>query len=118
MKCAISFAMAHKNKRANSLFRPSATTLLISPAYTVKNSHLSGTDVAFVAAKASVDLSKDGLDYPFYITDIVSGRLYVQDLINSIAATGINIVFTILLPSDEGLGRWGSIYTENQEVWS
>lgn len=98
--------------------RPSATTLLISPAYTVKNSHLSGTDVAFVAAKASVDLSKDGLDYPFYITDIVSGRLYVQDLINSIAATGINIVFTILLPSDEGLGRWGSIYTENQEVWS
>lgn len=97
--------------------RPSNTTLLISPAYTIKTLHESGTDVALVSAKAPVLVTRDGLDYPFYITDVVSGRLYAQDLINSVAATGINIVFTILYPSDKGLGKWGSIYSENPQIW-
>jgi hypothetical protein len=98
--------------------RPSSTTLLISPAYTVKNAQLLGTDVALVASKAPVSLSRDGTDYPIYITDIVSGRTYAQDLINSVAATGISIVFTILYPNDIGLGKWSTPYTENPSVWS
>jgi hypothetical protein len=97
--------------------RPSNNTILISPAYTVKTFHSSGTDVALVALKAPVAVSRDGLDYPFYITDVVSGRVYAQDLINSIAATGISIVFTILYPSDIGLGKWGTSYTENPVIW-
>ena len=97
--------------------RPSNNTLLLSPAYTIKNVHSAGTDVALVAAKAPADISRDGYDYPFYITDVVSGRLYAQDLINSVAATGINIVFVILYPSDIGLGKWGTKYTENPQVW-
>lgn len=97
--------------------RPSNTTLLISPAYNVKKSHPNGTDVALVSAKSSPDISRDGLDYPFYITDVVSGRIYAQDLINSVAASGINIVFTILYPNDIGLGKWGTQYSENPEIW-
>lgn len=97
--------------------RPSGNTLLISPAYTIKNVHASGTDVALVAEKAPANISRDGLDYPFYITDVVSGRIYAQNLINSIAATGINIVFTILYPSDIGLGKWGTIFSENPTIW-
>jgi hypothetical protein len=97
--------------------RPSATTLLISPAYNVKKTHAPGTDVALVSQKSSPDISRDGLDYPFYITDVVSGRLYAQDLINSVAASGINIVFTILYPSDVGLGKWGTQYSENPTIW-
>jgi hypothetical protein len=38
-------------------------------------------------------------------------------LIQSIVATGINIVFTILYPNDIGLGKWGTIYTENPIIW-
>lgn len=97
--------------------RPSNTTLLISPAYNVKKSHPNGTDVALVSAKSSPDISRDGLDYPFYITDVVSGRIYAQDLINSVAASGINIVFTILYPNDIGLGKWGTQYSENPVIW-
>lgn len=97
--------------------RPSATTLLISPAYNVKKSHPDGTDVALVASKSAADVSRDGLDYPFYITDVVSGRIYAQDLINSVAASGINIVFTILYPNDIGLGKWGTQYSENPQIW-
>lgn len=97
--------------------RPSATTLLISPAYTVKNSHITGEDVALVAQKAPVDIAQDGSDYPFYITDVVAGREYAQQLIESVAATGITLVFTILYPNDIGLGKWGTKYTENPIIW-
>lgn len=97
--------------------RPSNNTLLISPAYTLRNSFPAGTDVALVASKSPPELSADGLDYPFYLTDVVAGRVYAQDLINSVAATGITIIFTILYPNDIGLGKWGTIYTENPIVW-
>lgn len=97
--------------------RPSNTTLLVSPAYNIKKFHPNGTDVALVSQKSSPDISRDGLDYPFYITDVVSGRIYAQDLINSVAASGINIVFTILYPNDIGLGKWGTIYSENPTIW-
>lgn len=97
--------------------RPSNNTLLISPAYTMKNTHTVGADVALVAVKGSVTISKDGLDWPFYVTDVVSGRIYAQSLIESVAATGINIVFTILYPNDIGLGKWGTKYTENPIIW-
>lgn len=97
--------------------RPSNNTLLISPIYNIQKAHPIGTDVAFVSEKAPVVISRDGLDYPFYITDVVSGRIYAQDLINSVAATGISLVFTILYPNDIGLGKWGTQYTENPIMW-
>jgi hypothetical protein len=97
--------------------RPSSNTLLISPAYTIKNSHLAGSDVSLIANKAPVNIPRDGSAYPFYITDVVSGRQYAEDLINSVAATGINIVFTVLYPSDVGLGKWGTAYSENPAIW-
>ena len=97
--------------------RPSDNTLLISPTYTLQNVFQPGTDISLVSSKSPPQISADGLDYPFYITDVVSGRTYAQDLINSVAATGITIVFTILYPNDIGLGKWGTIYTENPIVW-
>lgn len=97
---------------------PSGTTILISPAYTIQNSHSEGSSVFLVAQKSPVSLAQDGSDYEFFLTDVTSGRTYAQDLITSIAATGINIVFTVLLPSDIGLGKFGTIYTENPTIWS
>lgn len=97
--------------------RPSNTTLLISPSYTVQGVFQPGTDVAFVSQKSAVVLDSNGDDFAFYITDVVSGRQYAQDLIESVAATGINVVFTILYPSDIGLGKWGTIYSENPIIW-
>lgn len=97
--------------------RPSNNTLLISPIYTIKTPHPPGTAVTLIAQKSPAIISKDGLDYPFYLTDVVAGRVYAQDLINSIAATGISVVFTILYPNDIGLGKWGTKYSENPIIW-
>lgn len=99
------------------LSRPSNNTLLISPVYTIQNTFPAGTDVSLIAQKNPPVISPDGFDYPFYITDVVSGRIYAQDLINDVVAAGINIVFTILYPSDIGLGKWGTIYSENPIIW-
>jgi hypothetical protein len=99
------------------LATPSSTTILISPSYTIQQDHPAGTDVRLIAQDAPVAVSQDGLNYPFYITDVVSGREYAMALINSVAATGIAIVFTILYPSDIGLGKWGTPYTENPYIW-
>lgn len=97
--------------------RPASTNLLISPNYVFKNEHVAGTDVSLVAQKSSPILSATGTDWQFYVTDVVSGREYAQALIQQIAAVGLNIVFTILYPSDIGLGKAGTIYTENPVIW-
>jgi hypothetical protein len=113
----LGYGTSHQEGPIPYIARPSNTTLLISPAYTIQNVHPPGTDVAYVASKAPVVISQDGLSYPFYLTDVVSGRLYAQNLIQSVAATGINIVFTILYPSDIGLGKWGTPDSENPVIW-
>lgn len=87
--------------------RPSSNTVIIDPSYVFKNNHVVGTNVSLVAQNSSYEPDRDGTDYPFYITDIVTGRVYAQELINLVAATGINVVITILYPGDEGLGKWG-----------
>lgn len=97
--------------------RPSDNTLLISPAYTLKNMFQPGTEVQLIAYKGSVVVTQDGRDYPFYVTDVASGREYAQTLINEITATGINLVITVLYPSDIGLGKAGTKYSEIAAIW-
>jgi len=96
---------------------PSGDTILISPTYTLQNTFQPGTNVSLISSKSPPLISSDGLDYPFYLTDVVAGRKYAQDLINSVVATGITIVFTILYPNDIGLGKWGTEYSEIAYVY-
>lgn len=98
--------------------RPSSTTIIIDPSYKFENVHAAGTNISLVAQGHAFEPSKDGTDYPFYITDIVSGRLYAEELINLVSATGINVVITILYPEDIGLGKWGDdIDSEKFKIW-
>lgn len=91
---------------------PSPDTLLISPSYTIKTPHQVGASVFLIGQNSEVSLTTNGTDWPFYETDVVAGRIYAQDLIESVAATGINVIFTILYPGDIGLGKWGTPYSE------
>lgn len=99
------------------LARPSSNSLLISPAYKIKNKHLSGSDCSLIVENTPHKVKTDGGDYAAYITDVASGRVYTQDLIDSITATGISLVFTISYPGDEGLGKWGTDYSEKTKIW-
>jgi hypothetical protein len=99
------------------LARPSSNSLLLNPSYRIKNTHPVGTDVALVASNGPVIISKTGTDLPFYLTDVVAGRVYAEDLIKMVVATGIRLVITILYPGDEGLSKWGTKDSETPIIW-
>lgn len=113
----IAFGTAKEEGPVPYIAVPSSNTIMISPSYRFKNSHAIGTDISLIGLNSPYQPSKIGLDYPMYITDIVSGRLYAEDLINSVVATGINVIIYILYPSDQGLGGWGTLGSEKTTVW-
>lgn len=94
--------------------RPSSNTIMVNPSYKFKNTHASGTNISLIAQNYVYDVRTNGFDYAFYITDVVSGRVYAEDLIKLVAATGIRLVITVLYPGDIGLGKAG---TDNSEKY-
>jgi len=113
----IGYGTSHEEGPIPYISRPSGGSILVSPAYTFKNVHPAGTDVSLIIQNSPYVPAKDGSDYPFYITDSVSGRLYAEDLVRSVTATGINLVITILYPNDIGLGKYGTPFSEKEYVW-
>lgn len=97
--------------------RPSNKTLFLDPSYKFKFVHPVGEDVTLIHAQNPLIPDKSGQDYQMFITDVVSGRLYAEQLIKFVQATGINLVFILLYPNDEGLGRWGTSNSEKVKVW-
>lgn len=97
--------------------RPSTNSLMLSPTYKFKNEHLSGTNISLVGQNYAYDVAKDGADYPCYLTDIVSGRLYAEELVNLVAATGMTVIISILYPSDYGLGKEGTVNSDKFYIW-
>lgn len=113
----LGYGTSHQEGPIPYLARPNSQTLLLSPTYRIKYTHPVGTDIALVAQNNPIVLSKDGTDHPFYLTDIVAGRVYAESLINTVIATGINLLITIVYPGDEGLGKWGTDTSEKALVW-
>jgi hypothetical protein len=95
---------------------PSDGTLLISPAYFIQQDHPSGSSVFLVTQKAPITLPTNGSYYQPYLTDTASGRVYAQNLINTIAAAGITVIYHILYPSSIGTGGWESITPAAHEI--
>ena len=95
---------------------PSSGTILISPAYFIQQDHPSGSSVMLVTQKAPITLPSDGSYYQGYLTDTASGRVYAQNLINTITAAGVTVIYTILYPNGIGLGNWESPIPGTSEV--
>lgn len=111
----IGLGTSHQEGPVPYISRPSDQTLRINPSYKFKNNHPIGTDIALIAQNSPANPDKDGTDYPFYLTDSVAGRIYAEQLINEITATGIVVIIYILYPSDIGLGKAGD--QENSEKY-
>jgi hypothetical protein len=96
---------------------PSNDSLLLSPASVLQFDHPDGQEVRLLAYKAPVVLDLNGSDFEFFLTDTVGGRVYCEELIQQITAAGISLVFTILYPSDVGLGKNGTPYSEIKYIY-
>ena len=117
-KVIVGLGTSHQEGPVPYISKPSANTLRINPSYKFQKEHPIGTDIALVAQESPANPAKDGSDYPFYLTDSVAGRIYAENLIKEITATGIVVIIYILYPNDIGLGKWGD--QENSEkyyVW-
>lgn len=97
---------------AQYLAVPSATSLLLSPINNLQYDHPAGQEVRFVESRSPVSLNPSGSDYEFFLTDVVGGRTYCQELIEQVVAAGITINFVILYNSSIGLGKSGTPYDE------
>ena len=97
---------------AQYLAVPSATSILLSPINNLQYDHPIGSEIRFVESKSPVVINPNGSDWAFYLTDIVGGRTYCQQLIEQVIAAGITLNFVILYNSDIGLGKAGTPYSE------
>ena len=97
---------------AQYIATPSANSILLSPINNLQYDHPAGQSVMLVQSKSPVVLPVNGTGYEFFITDVVSGRIYAESLIQQVAAAGISLVFTILYPDDRGLGGAGTSHSE------
>jgi hypothetical protein len=116
-KLVFGFGTSKEEGPVPYISRPSSTQILINPSYTFQNVHEAGTNISLVAQDFPYDVARDGSDFPFYITDVVSGRIYAQDLINLVAATGIRVIITVLYPNDIGLAKWGTEFSDKLYIW-
>lgn len=96
---------------------PSNNSILLSPINSLQFDHPVGQEVRLVARKAPVSLAQDGSSYEFFLTDVVGGRTYCQELIQQVIAAGITLVFTILYPDSLGLGKSDTPYDEIKWVY-
>ncbi len=95
---------------------PSDGTILISPAYFIQKDHPSGSSVFLITQDAPITLPINGSYYQPYLTDTANGRVYAQNLINTIVAAGITVIYTILYPDQIGTGGWQSPIPSAHEI--
>ncbi len=116
-KLVLGFGTNHEEYNVPYLKIPSSNLISIDPSYRFKYNHPVGTDVAIQTYDTPYEPDADGSDYPFYVTDSVKGRIFAQETIESVVAQGITVVITILFPSDQGLGKAGTEFSEKYEIW-
>lgn len=114
----LNFGRSNEEGPIPYIARPSSQTIRINPSYKFQKEHDIGSDVTLLAQNSAIEISNDGTDYPFYLTDSIAGRIYTEQLVKEVVATGIVLIIYILYPNDIGLGNWGD--DENSEkyyVW-
>lgn len=77
--------------------RPNNTTLLLDPVYQFQKAHVIGEAVNLVF-KPSVKPNIDGTDYAIYTVGVTAARILAQQIIQSIAASGIVIRWIVKEP--------------------
>jgi hypothetical protein len=83
------------------------STVLLDPSNRYLYDHAIGADLTLMSDKNAYQPSKDGGDYPMFITGVAEGRVFAEGVIETITALGINIEVIIVYPSDNGLAGAG-----------
>lgn len=80
------------------LFKPSANSIAIDPAYVFQNRHDIGSGVTMIRHKGPHVMSSNGTELAPYITDPSVAREILQDLILQVKSVGIFVEFLVRYP--------------------
>ena len=83
------------------------SVVLLDPSNLYTKNHEAGADITVISSPDAYTPSPDGLDYPLYVTGTAQGRVYAQEIIDSIVALGIKLEIVVVFPSKIGLGNQG-----------
>ena len=77
--------------------RPNNSTLLLDPVYQFQKAHVIGEAVNLISIPR-VKPNIDGTDYAIYTVGVTAARILAQQIIQSIAASGVVIRFIVKEP--------------------
>jgi hypothetical protein len=80
------------------LYKPTANSIQLDPAYIFKQNHEIGSSVTIIRKRGAIVMSGLGKEYSMYITDPSIAREILQDLIRQVKSVGIFIEFLIRYP--------------------
>ena len=97
--------------------RPSATSLALDPSHIFRFDHATDSDITLISDRKSHVPKENGSDFPVFLTGSVSGRIFAEQLLLELTATGITLIITVLFPGDIGLGKFGTPNSDKFYVW-
>jgi hypothetical protein len=80
------------------LYKPTANSLQLDPAYVFKQNHEIGSSVTVIRKRGAIVMSGLGKEYSMYVTDPAVAREILQDLMRQVKSVGIFIEFLIRYP--------------------
>jgi hypothetical protein len=80
------------------LYKPTANSIQLDPAYIFKQNHEIGSSVTIIRKRGAIVMSGLGKEYSMYVTDPSIAREILQDLIKQVKSVGIFIEFLIRYP--------------------
>jgi hypothetical protein len=80
------------------LYKPTANSIQLDPAYIFKQNHEIGSSVTIIRKRGAIVMSGLGKEYSMYVTDPSIAREILQDLIRQVKSVGIFIEFLIRYP--------------------
>jgi hypothetical protein len=93
------------------LFKPSANTIAVDPAYVFENDHAPGSAVTAIRTKGPHAMSGTGTEFAPYVTDPTVARTILEGLILDVKSAGIFVEFLIRYPEQ----LYGTLDVYNQQ---
>ena len=98
------------------LYKPTANTLQLDPAYVFQQNHDIGSSVTVIRKRGAIVMSGTGKEYGAYVTDPGVAREILQELIREVKSVGIFVEFLIRYP--EQLYSVSDVYrSDSSTLW-
>jgi hypothetical protein len=101
---------------STTLIEENTYMLTLEPGYKFKKYHDTLSDLDVLSRAQAHTPNIDGSDYAAYATGSADARIYCEELLRKIIASGIKLELIVIYPSDLGLGNEGEGTSQYQQA--